>query len=76
MEIKKATKKFLVKLDIQVQSEKMLQIIGEWEFIKSKKVWKMMPLSQSSHGILSSRAGRVEPGPDLALVMSRAGQVK
>lgn len=38
MEIKKATKKSLVKLDIQVQSEKMLQIIGEWEFIKSKKV--------------------------------------
>ena len=24
----------------------------------------------SSHGILSSQAGRVEPGPDLALVMS------
>ena len=32
--------------------------------------------SQSSHGILSSQAGRVEPGPDLALVMSRAGRVE
>ena len=32
--------------------------------------------SQSSHGILRSRAGRVEPGPDLALVTSRAGRVE
>ena len=32
--------------------------------------------SQSSHGILRSWAGRVEPGPDLALVTSRAGQVE
>ena len=32
--------------------------------------------SQSSPGILGFRAGQVEPGPDLALVTSRAGRVE
>ena len=45
--------------------------------LEQKKLsdYSVFHIYKNSAGILASRAGRVEPGPDLVVLSSRAGRV-